>query len=56
MKSKRQQIKANAACLFRKQGYKAHSKTYMKHVLMGGKVFDPDKAEAYATSFAISNL
>ncbi|HEX9880159.1 MAG TPA: CmpA/NrtA family ABC transporter substrate-binding protein [Candidatus Binatia bacterium] len=40
----------------RKQGYKGHGKTYMKHVLMGGKVFDPDKADEYAKSFPISNL
>jgi nitrate/nitrite transport system substrate-binding protein len=36
-------------------GYKANKRTYRKHTIMG-KEFDPDKAEAYAASFAVSNL
>ena len=37
-------------------GYKARTYTYGKHVLMGGKVFDPSKPEEYVKSFPISNL
>lgn len=37
-------------------GYKTHGATYKNHTLMGGKVFDPAKADAYARSFALSNL
>jgi nitrate/nitrite transport system substrate-binding protein len=36
-------------------GYKPRGKTYRKHVIMG-REFDPDKADEYARSFAISNL
>ena len=37
-------------------GYKTHNKTYEKHVLMGGKVFDPSKPEEYLKSFPIHSM
>ena len=37
-------------------GYKTHNKTYKKHVLMGGKVFDPSKPEEYLKSFPIHSM
>ena len=37
-------------------GYKTHNKTYQKHVLMGGKVFDPSKPEEYLKSFPIHSM
>ena len=37
-------------------GYKTHDKTYKKHVLMGGKVFDPSKPEEYLKSFPIHSM
>jgi len=40
----------------RELGYKTHGETYKTHTLMGGKVFDPNKAAAYARSFKLSNL
>jgi len=49
-------LAAECDSISRKMGYKGRSKTYMKHVLMGGKVFDPSKAEQYARSFPLSNL
>jgi nitrate/nitrite transport system substrate-binding protein len=36
-------------------GYPTHQATSMKHTIMG-KVFDPDKAEAYVKSFAIHSM
>lgn len=42
--------------LSKEQGYDTHGSTYMKHTLMGGKVFDPNKPEEYLASFSISNI
>ena len=41
--------------LTKELGFEPKTATYKKHVLMG-KVFDPDKADEYLNSFAISNL
>jgi nitrate/nitrite transport system substrate-binding protein len=36
-------------------GYPGHERTYTTHTIMG-KVFDPEKADEYVRSFAITNL
>lgn len=48
-------LAADCARLSRELGYPAPAQTYAKHVILGQE-FDPQQAEAYARSFAISNL
>ena len=53
-----EQVYLAAECdkISKELGYKTHGATYKTHTLMGNKVFDPNKADAYARSFALSNL
>lgn len=53
-----EQVYLAAECdkISKELGYKTHGETYKNHTLMGGKVFDPDKADAYARSFKLNNL
>ncbi len=39
----------------RELGYPGHERSYTTHTIMG-KIFDPEKAEEYARSFAINSL
>lgn len=48
-------LAADCARLSRELGYPTQAQTYTKHVILGQE-FDPQQAEAYARSFAISNL
>jgi nitrate/nitrite transport system substrate-binding protein len=53
-----EQVYLAAECdkISKELGYKTHGVTSKKHILMGGKVFDPAKPDEYARSFPISNL
>jgi len=53
-----EQVYLAAECdkISKELGYKTHGETYQSYTLMGGKVFDPNKAAAYAQSFKISNI
>jgi nitrate/nitrite transport system substrate-binding protein len=37
-------------------GYATHDRTYKKHVLMGGRVFDPAQPDEYLKGFQIHNM
>lgn len=51
-----EQVYLAAECdkISRELGYPVHDNTYMTHTIMG-KVFDPEKPEAYVQSFAIQS-
>ena len=52
-----EQVYLAAGCdrIAKELGYRTHSAVSMKHTIMG-KVFDPDKADAYVKSFPIHSM
>jgi nitrate/nitrite transport system substrate-binding protein len=52
-----EQVFLAAECdkISRQLGYPPHERTYATHTIMG-KVFDPEQADAYVRSFAITSL
>ena len=57
-KSVAEEVYLAAECdnIAKELGYETHGDTYAKHVLMGGKVFDPSKPEEYLKSFPIHSM